>query len=183
MKLAVRLLVPILAIVPVSAAVAAETGSFLVRLGQDTTSVERHTRSTSRLEVDQVGRAPRTLHRHFVYDLSGDAVTHLSLTVMPPGGTAPTQTIEAAFDADSMRAQITNGTAAPQDLHVAVPRGTLPIFSSSPWAQYEGRIEQLAKSKSDTLGGTLYYVGGTTLDRFLLRKLARDSVEITNTHA
>ena len=41
---------------------------------------------------------------------------------------------------------------------------------------------KLAKSKPDTLGGVLYFVGAPTSDRFLLRKLGRDSVEISNTH-
>ena len=42
-------------------AAADESGSFVVQLGRDTTSVESYTRSASRLEVDQVGRAPRVL--------------------------------------------------------------------------------------------------------------------------
>src|SRR5437870_541085 len=46
-----------------------DSGSFVVRLGQDTTSVERYQRTASRLEVFQVGRAPRVLRRHLVYDL------------------------------------------------------------------------------------------------------------------
>ena len=38
---------------------AQESGSFVMRLGRDTTSVERFTRSASHIEVDQVGRSPR----------------------------------------------------------------------------------------------------------------------------
>src|ERR1041385_226886 len=182
MKPAARLLVPTLLILTATAARAADSGSFLVRLGQDTPSVERYTRTGNKLEITQVGRSPRTLQRHFVYDFQGDAVTHISVTMTPPGGATPTQTVDATFDADSARTQIVNGTAAPQLVHFAVPRGALALFSSSPWSLYEGRIQQLVKSNSDTLGGPLYYVGNNQLDRFLLRKIGRDSVEITNTH-
>jgi len=180
MKPVARLLVPVLLAVPLASAHAAtESGSFLVRLGNDTTGVERYTRTADKIEILQVGRAPRTLQRHIVYDLKGDAVTRVSFSAIPPGGSTPTQTIDAAFDADSMRAQIVSGTAAPQPLHVAVPKGALVVFTSSPWSVYESRIPQLLKSKSDTLGGPLYFMGNPTLDRYLLRKIGRDSVEIT----
>ena len=38
---------------------AAQSGGFVVRLGADTVSVERWTRTGNKLVVDQVGRAPR----------------------------------------------------------------------------------------------------------------------------
>ena len=41
-------------------AAADDSGNFVYRLGQDTTSVEHYTRSASKLELDQVGRAPPT---------------------------------------------------------------------------------------------------------------------------
>ncbi len=160
-----------------------DIGNFVVRLGQDTTGVEHYTRSATRLEVDQVGRAPRTLRRHFIYDMKDGILTHIGTVFMPPGATVPTQTIEATFDADSIRVQIKNGTALPQDVHQAFPRGAIAVFGSSPWTVYEGQIMRLVKAKPDTLGGVLYFVGAPTSDRFLLRRLGRDSVEISNTHA
>src|SRR5262249_28843872 len=89
MKLATRLLASVLLAVPLATAHAAESGSFLVRLGQDTTSVEHYTRDANRIEITQVGRAPRTLQRHIVYDLKGNSVTHVSLTATPPGSATP----------------------------------------------------------------------------------------------
>ena len=160
-----------------------ESGGFVVKLGADTTSVETYVRSKDRLVVDQVGRAPRTLRRHFTYDFKDGAIAHISTVFTPPGAAAPTQTIEATFDADSVRGQIRNGAAPPQDLRLALPRGALVIFSSSPWAQYEAVAMKLKQSKSDTLGGVLYFVGAPAPERYLLRKLGRDSVEISNTHA
>ena len=48
---------------PLPAALAAQTGQFLVRLGRDTLAVERYTRTADRLEGEQVVRSPRTVHR------------------------------------------------------------------------------------------------------------------------
>ena len=95
-------------------ALADESGSFVVRLGLDTTSVETYHRAANRLEIDQVGRAPRVLQRHFVYDLGGGAMTKFSMVVTPPGSTTPTQTVEAALAGDSLRVRTKSGDAAAQ---------------------------------------------------------------------
>ncbi len=158
------------------------SGAFVVRLGSDTTSVERYMRSKDRLVVDQVGRAPRTLRRKFTYEYRKNALSRISTVFGAPGSNTPTQTIDALFDADSMRAQIKNGSSPPQDLRIALPAGALVIFSSSPWAVYEAQIQQLVKSKRDTLGGVLYFMGAAAPERYLFRRSGRDSVEISNTH-
>lgn len=182
MKSATRLL---LSLVLVSVALpvwADDSGDFVVRLGRDTTGVEHYVRTKDRLVVDQIGRAPRTLRRKFTYESSNGMLRRIRTVFGPPGADTPTQTIDALFDADSMRAQIKNGVAPPQDLRLAMPAGSLVIFSSSPWALYEGQIQLLAKSRRDTLGGTLYFMGAAATERYLLRKIGRDSVEISNTH-
>ncbi|MEQ1834689.1 MAG: DUF2911 domain-containing protein [Candidatus Eisenbacteria bacterium] len=177
-----RLLCSAMFVLSATCAFADESGHFVVRLGSDTTSVERFVRGKDRLTIDQVGRAPRTLRRRFTYEYQQGALKRLSTVFGPPGSSTPTQTIDAFFDADSMRAQIKNGSNAPQDLRVALPSGALVIFSTSPWSLFEGAIQQLVKSRRDTLGGVLYYMGATAPERYLLRRLGRDSVEISNTH-
>ena len=47
----------------IPAALPAQTGEFVVRLGRDTLAVERYTRTADRLEGEQVVRSPRTVHR------------------------------------------------------------------------------------------------------------------------
>ncbi|HZO17438.1 MAG TPA: hypothetical protein VFB46_00530, partial [Gemmatimonadaceae bacterium] len=54
------------------------TGAFIVRLGTDTTAVERFTRSGNAYQVEQALRSPRTSFRH----------THLEVT--PTGHVATT---------------------------------------------------------------------------------------------
>lgn len=181
MRSALHLLLPAVLLLAIPA-FADDSGDLVVRLGQDTTSVEHYARSKDRLVVDQVGRAPRTLRRKFTYEYDKAGLRRISAVVGVPGSNTPTQTIDALFDADSMRAQIKNGAAPPQDLRIGLPAGTLVIFSSSPWAPYEGQIQQLVKSRRDTLGGVLYFMGAPGPERYLLKRLGRDSVEISNTH-
>ena len=163
-------------------AAADDSGDFVVRLGQDTTSVEHYTRSASRIEVDQVGRAPRVLQRHFVYEYANGSLTRLSLVVTPPGAATPSQTIDGAYAGDSLRLQIRNANVPVQNLTVALPPGALVVAGSSPWAGYESQIMMLVQSKADSVRGTMYLLGAGTSDWLSLHRIGRDSVEIWNGH-
>ena len=164
------------------AAHADDSGSFIVRLGQDTTSVEHYTRTPSRVEIDQVGRAPRTLRRHFVYDYDKGAFKHLSVGVTPPGAAVPTQTIEGAVVGDSLELQIKNGTAPTQTIRVHYTPDLVVAAGSSPWAAYESQTMKLAASKRDSLRGTLYLLGFPSTNWLSIHKLGRDSMSIFNEH-
>jgi hypothetical protein len=171
----------------VAAAVAApaaadDSGSFVVQLGTDTTSVESYVRTPSRLEVNQVGRAPRVLRRHYVYELSQGAVTRFSMVVTPPGSTTPTQTINATVGSDSIRVQIQNGTNPPANSALATAPGIVVVAGSAPWASYEAEIMKLVKSKRDSLRETMYFVGAPSPYWLSLHRHGKDSVEIANEH-
>jgi DUF2911 family protein len=169
-------------VVSAGIAVADESGNFVVRLGTDTTAVEHYTRTAARVEVDQVGRAPRVLRRQFTCDFVNGAISHLKMVVTPPGSTTPTQTIEATFDPDSMRIQVQNGGGPVQNSSVAMPPGTLVVASSTPWTGYEGQIMKLVQSKSDSLRGTMFFLGFPAPGWFSLHKLGRDSVSVFTEH-
>src|SRR5688572_19675237 len=47
----------------------ADSASFIVRLGNDTTSVERYIRTANQLIVEAVQRSPSTMVHRIVYDL------------------------------------------------------------------------------------------------------------------
>jgi hypothetical protein len=159
-----------------------DSGGFVVRLGQDTTSVEHYTRTASRLEVDQVGRAPRVLRRHYAYEFTDGVITRMTMVVTPPGATQPTQTVEVSVGPDSARVRTQSGSAPAQDRSVAVPKGTLVVASSSPWSGYEGLTMKLARGRADSLRTTMYLAGADHADWLSLRKLGRDSVMIFNGH-
>src|SRR2546422_700828 len=76
---------------PLPAALAAQTGQFLVRLGRDTLAVERYTRTADRLEGEQVVGSPRTVHRLYTATFGpGGAVERLELvTHNVSGGPGP----------------------------------------------------------------------------------------------
>src|SRR2546425_462420 len=101
-------------------AAADDAGNFVYRLGQDTTSVEHYTRSASKLELDQVGRAPRTLRRHYTIDSKSGAVAHVAIVASPPGAPAPFQTVDAMFGADSMRMDVKSATGSVQRVTLVV---------------------------------------------------------------
>ena len=182
MRAAPALFAVLLLVSAVAPAAADESGGFIVTLGQDTVGAERYTRTKDRIEVFQVGRAPRVLRRHYIYDLKNGAMTHVAVVVTPPGSTSPTQTIDATVDGDSLRGQVTTGSNPPVRTSVAWSAGTLISSGASPWAGYESLMPALLKSKSDTLGGRMYFVGAGNTDRYLLTKVGKDSVRISNTH-
>lgn len=163
-------------------AAADESGGFIVTLGQDTVGAERYTRTKDRIEVYQVGRAPRVLRRHYVFDLKNGAMTHVALVVTPPGSDTPTQSLDARMDGDSLRGEVKTGANPPVRSAIAMRAGTLMVGASSPWACYETLMPALQKSKSDTLGGPMYFLGAPNTDRYLLTKVGKDSVRVTNTH-
>src|SRR5262249_20932167 len=70
----------------------------------------------------------------------------------------------------------------PSKLVAGMSPGTLIVASSTPWSAYESLMPALQKSKSDTLGGTMYFLGAGNTDRYLFTKVGKDSVRITNTH-
>ncbi len=175
-------LASLIALFVAGAAAAKEGGSFVVSLGRDTTSVESYVRTDVRLDVDQIGRAPRVLRRHFIYDFAGGAITHLSMVVAPPLSTKPTQTIDATFTADSMIMKTHSGDAPVQEKHMAMPAGTVVVASSSPWAMYEGQTMNLVRSKADSLRTTMYFLGAGNTDWLSLHKAGRDSVYLMNGH-
>jgi len=182
MRAAPAVLAVLLLASAVAPAAADESGGFIVTLGQDTVGAERYTRGKDRLEVFQVGRSPRVLRRHYVYDFKDGSLTHLALVVTPPGSEAPTQTVDAKMDGDSLRGEVKNGSNPPSRSAVAVGRGTLFVGSASPWSGYESLMPTLMKSKSDTLAGRMYFIGAANTERYLLTKVGKDSVRIENTH-
>jgi hypothetical protein len=163
-------------------AAADDSGNFIYRLGQDTTSVERYTRSASKLELDQVGRAPRTLRRRYTIDYKGGAVAHAAVVATAPGATAPTQTVDATFGADSMRMEVKTATGAVQRVTLVVPPSAVLVVSGSPWPCYEAPIMKLVQGKSDSLTAPMYLFGASSMNVLTLRKLGKDSVDVANDH-
>lgn len=163
-------------------AVADDRGAFILRLGQDTTSVERYHRTATRLEIEQVGRAGRVLQSHVVYDLAEGAVTRATLVVTEPGTATPVRTMDATFDHDSVYARIRNGSAPPESLVASVPHGAIVYWYDCAWASYEMAIAKFLQGKSDSLRSPLYLLGSKGTAWLSLRRLGGDSTDLLNRH-
>ena len=161
-------------------AAADDSGTFFVRLGRDTTGVEHYSRTASRIEIDQVGRVPRVLRRHFVYDLDakGD-ITKISIVVTRPGapaGAPPIQTLTGALAGDSLAIESRRDTTVTKT-KAYLPPGTV-LVAGMPWTAFEGMSTELAASKADSLRRAELFLGLATLAHITVRRFAPDSVAI-----
>ena len=162
-------------------AAAQQSGGFVVRLGTDTTSAERYTRTGNRIEVEQVGRVPRVLHRKFTYELApSGATTRASATITAPGapaGTPPVQQIDVDVVGDSLSVVVRVDTTT-RRFRVGAPAGTFIGSNASPWGLFDTQTQRLAAQKGDTLRVPLYQVGATSLSSLSVRRLGRDSMVV-----
>ncbi|MFN8588738.1 MAG: DUF2911 domain-containing protein [Candidatus Eisenbacteria bacterium] len=167
------------------AKVPANAGGFVVRLGADTVSVERWSQAGNKLVVDQVGRAPRVMKRHFEYEYDAKgALVKFSLRVNAAAAAPdapPTQEIVGTCTADSVIADVRT-PGRQQWARVALPAGSLVLFSSSPWTQYERFMRRAGAAKGDTARTGVWFVGAPTAGWQRVQRLGRDSVRIENDH-
>ena len=162
-------------------AAAKDGGGFIVQLGNDTTSVENYVRDAARIEVDQVGRAPRVIQRHIVYELKDGVIQHGTVVATAAGSTTPLQTVDLTATADSLLVDVKSGDKT-TPIHVAAPKGTLVVLGSSPWVSYELLTMRLAKQKTDKLETPMYLAGATSINHATVSRLGADSVSISNDH-
>ena len=163
-----------------AAPLAAQTtsASFLGRLGNDTISAERFTRTATHLEGEIVSRSPRTSYRRYVADfgLSG-SVTRFEVTVPRPGAPAdapPLQSAVATFAGDSIHLEVRRGDSV---LTSAIPAGfgVAPLLSGA-FAPFELLTMRARASRRDSIAIPAYFVGGRGPAPVVIRRLGRDSV-------
>jgi hypothetical protein len=158
----------------------AQSGAFVIRLGRDTTSVERFSESGGKVVLDQVGRAPRVLRRHASYALT-PAGTPTDIDVLltrvgEPAGAPPLQHLTARMVNDSMSIETRVDTAVRRSGRT-LPAGTgIPVVS--PWLMYDRLSARLAKSKADSVHTAMFFLGGPDISWVAVRRLGRDSVDI-----
>jgi hypothetical protein len=153
-----------------------DTGSFVVRLGTDTLSLEQYTRTASQLRGEFVIRAPRSLHRVYTADLNPDgSIRRVELvTHNIGGGPGPMETkASVEFAGDSAVLTSPRGDSV-VTTKLAVPKGTIPFF-----LHVYGLVEQIGRqaraagkdslpitaltSQNQTSGGYVKKGGGDTL--------------------
>src|SRR5947207_473990 len=141
MRLTIAMLRAVLAL-PAPAALAAQTGQFVVRLGRDTLAIEQYTRTADRLEGEQVVRSPRTVHRLYTVTFGpGGAVERFELvTHNVSGAPGPLERrATATFSGDSVVMTLPRGDST-ATMRLKTSPGTLPFIGQG-W----GLVEEVAR--------------------------------------
>jgi hypothetical protein len=173
-----RVLLALVLCVEAAASLAAQDrGGFVVRLGADTTSFERFSRSGSRWELDQVGRVPRVLRRHAALDLAPDgSLAKADITISRIGEAQPFQHVTATVAHDSVVVETRVDTALRRTANAAPAGSAIPVVS--PWLMYDLLSVRLARSRADSLHLPMVYLGSPDISWVALRHLGPDSIDI-----
>jgi len=105
-----------------------DSGAFVVKLGNDTLSLEQNTRTATQLRGEYVIRTPRSVHRIYTADLNSDGtIRRLELvTHNIGGGPGPMETkLTIEFIGDTAVWNFPRGDSMITQ-KIAAPRGTLP---------------------------------------------------------
>ena len=159
---------------------AAQSGAFVVRIGQDTLAVERYTRTAEMLQGEQVLRAPATVHRIYRAALGPDGAmkSFELITHNIGGGPGPAETrATIEFRGDSAIVQ-----APRRDSTVTIRMATGP--GAAPYVlQCYGLVEYMAQ-RARAAGAERYTIPAVPLTApqpvtVTVERLGRDSTTIT----
>ncbi len=159
----------------------AQTGAFVVRLGADTTAVERYTRTATRLEGEGVVRSPRAVVRRFVIEFGpGGALSRAEVELRAPGaapGAAPVQRTVVVVARDTATVEIRRDTSV-VTRRVAVRPGVVPVLAgaASSWVGLELVAARARQGRGDSTGVPIYLIGAQAAGTWSTKALGRDSV-------
>ena len=156
----------------------APTGAFIVRLGTDTTAVERFTRTGNAWAVEQARRSPRTgfFHTHVELTPAGDVGEVYYMNHGIGKGAPPllaTWRMRAA-GGDSARVEIQRGTDSVRTRRATLRAGMIPNLPGS-FLGYEMAAMRMRAAKSDSMD--VMFVGpvGDTMP-IVVRQVGADSM-------
>ncbi len=132
-----------------------DSGAFVVRLGTDTLSLEKYTRTATQVRGEYVIRSPRSVHRIYTNDLNPDGTIRRSelITHNIGGGPGPMETkfsVEFVGDTAVVTAPRGDSTVTSK---VAAPRGTYP-FTLHVYGLLEHIARQARASGKDSVAFT-----------------------------
>ena len=159
----------------------AQSGSYLVRLGNDTLAVEKFTRTATRLEGDVATRLPRTSLRHYVaeFDATG-RIRSIVGTMLPPANPAgaPVMVQRMNFTADSANFEIRRGDSVLASRRFALGHNAPALMG--PYALWETVIAQALRARTDSTPFDGYVIGQNgTIGGLSVWRIGRDSVAMS----
>jgi hypothetical protein len=167
--------------VPVAASAQQRTDSaaFVVRLGKDTTSVERYIRTPTQLIVEAVSRSPSTVVHRLVLDYSpANVIQRAIYTSNAPGREQPLQRRVTEFRGDS--AIITIEQGAQSRTQRVLARNAVPMVGPF-YSPYELAVMRAVAGAS--LKSSVQLLAGAELVDIPVERVGRDSVALTNQFA
>jgi hypothetical protein len=178
MKLRTVLPAALAALLALPAAAQRESGSFVVRLGNDTVAVEQFVRTPRHLSSHLVSRSPRTVLRRIDADLRADGtvqqlVMHSQVLNDP---TLLPQVITVRLGGDSADVRIARGDTV-RNLRVATPNGAWPWIGDS-YAFAELALRAVRPMRRDSVVLPLVSPGAPATTTGTFRRLGRDSVTL-----
>ena len=169
----------LIAVLAIPMALCAQTGEFLVRLGRDTLAVERYTRTTDRLEGEQVVRSPRTVHRLYTATFGpGGAIERFELiTHNVSGGPGPLERrAVATFSGDSVVMTIPRDDST-VTMRVKTGPGALPYIGQG-YALVEELTRRARAAGSERYATAMLPLGTDELWNVDVHRLGADSLTI-----
>jgi hypothetical protein len=169
--------VPLLLTVIIAAPAAAQTGAYVVRLGNDTLAVEKFTRTGSRIEGEMVNHVGRVFVRRYAYDFDRAlAPTHGEVALLSPANlaAAPSQRMVATFQGDSVFSEVTRDTAVTRR-RIGVAHGTA-MAAAGPYGLWEMLALRTLHASADSatyMGIGIGAPQGTPLGAW---RIGRDSI-------
>lgn len=140
----------LLATAPLLAQRPTGSGAFVVRLGTDTTAVERYSRTPERLHAVAVSRVPETLVRELTVTFGPEGrVQRFETTVRRPGGEEPLAGRRVIVGEDSATIRTTEDGET-QVRRVAIPGPVVPLASSH-FSLYQIIIQRALETGRDTI--------------------------------
>jgi hypothetical protein len=156
------------------------TGAFIVRLGTDTTAVERFTKSGNAYQVEQALRSPRTSFRHTHLELTpgGEIATVFLMlhSIEEPSGPLLGSTKLTYGRGDSATVETRQGDTA-RTRSVPARAGAIPSLPQS-FLGYELAAMRLRATKADSMTVALLSPGGAPTS-VIVRRLGADSMTFT----
>jgi hypothetical protein len=166
----------VIALLLALALTAQDSGAFVVRIGNDTLSLEQYTRTPTQLRGEYVIRSPRSVHRIYTADLNPDGTVRKLevITHNIGGGPGPAETkLRIEFVGDTSVWTVPRGDSSVTQ-KIAAPRGTWPyqihvyglIEQYGRWARASGKDSvsfSALGSANQSSGGYVKKLGGDTL--------------------